>query len=156
MRYLISTICLVLLLLVVGCNSELEVADSSNKNFRLWLASDESTFLRTGYLADPNTEIGGEFSWWDCSDEPRSVGVYVIRHSSDGLVQVPNPFPLEGWPETFEGTTYYGARQFWDTKENITRFSPFGGIRLEDLFFTEVRANTNEPAAIMFGIQRDF
>ena len=153
MKNVLLTICLVAILLIAGCNSEV----SSEKKVRLWLASNESTSVRGGYLVDPNTEIGGEFSCQD--DELRTIGVYVIRHSSDGVVQVPNPLPFAGWPEIFEGNTYWGAGMFWDFRDIKGRdaeFSPFAGIRLEDLFFTEVRANSAEPTTFMFGVQKDF
>ena len=73
MKNVLLTICLVAILLIAGCNSEV----SSEKNFRVWVASNESTTLRGGYLVDPNTEIGGEFSCQD--DELRTMGIYVIR-----------------------------------------------------------------------------
>jgi len=153
MKNVLLTICLVAILLIAGCAEELQ----SSRNIRLWIASNEATTLRGGYLVDPNTEFGAEFSWFDCdNDEPRVIAVYAIKHESN-LVQIPNPLAgVEGWPEILEGNPYWGAKMFWDLELKTSGFSPFAGVRLEDLFFIEGRLNSTEPSTIMFGIQRDF
>ena len=149
----VITICLVVaILLIAGCGEEL--LSTRDRNIRMWVASNESTMIRGGYLVDPNTEFGGQIS---CNDgEPRTIAVYAIRHEPN-FIQIPNPFAgVEGWPEIIEGNPYWGARIFRDLDLKTSGFSPLAGIRFEGLFFIEGQLNATEPSAIMAGIQRDF
>lgn len=151
MKNLLSTICLIAILLIAGCDSELE--STRNKNIRLWVSSDVSTNIRGGYLVDPNrvTEIGIETVWWDCNEEPRTIGIYALRHLPD-IIQMQPPFG--GWPE-LAGHAYYGAKIFRDLELGESGFAPISGIRVPPFFF-EYKFDSMEPSLFTLGIQYDF
>ena len=149
MRRVIWTICLMAILLVMGCQSEQE----KPSRFRAWLGGNEATTFRGGYLVDPNTEVGGEFVCWN--DDLKTVSVYALRHSSDSVVKFANPFVLFGGPETLEGYGYFGGKIYKDIDLGTSGFSPIGGI-LSRPFYIEGQLNSAEPSTLVLGLFHDF
>jgi len=148
MRRLFCTICLMAILIIVGCQSEQEPSQ-----FRAWLGGNEATTFRGGYLVDPNTEVGGEIVCWD--DDVRTISVYALRHSSDSIVKFANPFRLVGGPDTLEGYGYFGGKAYRDIELGISGFSPIGGI-LSRPFYIEGQLNSAEPSTLVAGLFYDF
>ena len=147
------TLCLVSILLLAGCMTELDRPNS------IWLMGDEEVATAMiGTRVTRNNEVGILYQTYpnNLDDDSDLFGAYAAYHFPD-LVQMPNPFG----GESTDVSAFIGAQTTID-ENYIDQISPFVGFIFWDFLVVKYEndafdnRNSSDEQAIIAGLRFRF